>query len=201
MALYTLEEFASYVQSDVDTATATLLRDLATDAIRAATGQSLDEAESTLYLVPPDGTELVLPQLPATEPTQVKVNGEVVTDWFFSTDRLYRASGWQAFDTITGAPLRVEVTYTHGYATSPPELKRIALQAAARAYRNPAGLRSETIGSESYTYATETIPNLLELTAKEKREARRALGLGGAYTIDIDSSPGLVYDTDLRIWV
>lgn len=38
MALYTLEEFASYVQSDVDTATATLLRALVTGLIEAIDG-------------------------------------------------------------------------------------------------------------------------------------------------------------------
>lgn len=38
MALFTLEEFASYVQSDVDTATATLLRDLVTGLILDRTG-------------------------------------------------------------------------------------------------------------------------------------------------------------------
>lgn len=185
MPLYTLQEFADYLEADVNTARAELLRDLATDAIKAATGQSVDETTSTLLLAAPDGPELLLPQLPAQEPTEVKVDGVVVTDWTFTVDRLYRPQGWQAWDDVTGAPLRVEVTYTHGYATAPAEIKRIALQAAARAYQNPGGLRSETIGSETYTYAIETVSNTVQLTAQEKREARRALGMGGAYTIDL----------------
>lgn len=188
MDWFTVEEFASYVQGNVDTATATLLRDLATAALRSATGQYLDEVSETVSLTAPLGAELMLPQRPAQEPTSVKVNGVAVTDWTFLGDRLYRPSGWQAWDATTGAPLRVEVTYTHGYAVVPDELKRIGLQAAARAYRNPKGLRSETIGSESYTYATETVAASVELTAQEKREARRAVGVGGAYSIDLVST-------------
>jgi hypothetical protein len=47
VALYTLEEFASYVQSDVDTYTATLLRDLVTGLIDAAVGISFDPDAGT----------------------------------------------------------------------------------------------------------------------------------------------------------
>lgn len=124
MALYTLEEFASYVQSDVDTATALLLRDLATGAIGAATGLVVDDTNS--------------------------------------------------------------------------ELKRIALQAASRAYRNPGGLRQETIGSESYTYAAETVANEVALTPQEKREARRAVGIGGAFTVEL--VPPLSVDLADPLW-
>lgn len=44
MALYTLTEFASYVQSDVDTATALLLRDLVTGLIEAVDGNDYTTA-------------------------------------------------------------------------------------------------------------------------------------------------------------
>jgi hypothetical protein len=40
VAIYSLEEFASYVQSDVDTATASLLRDLVTGLIQAVDGNN-----------------------------------------------------------------------------------------------------------------------------------------------------------------
>ena len=48
MALYTLEEFASYVQSDVDTYTATLLRDLVTGLIDAVVGDTFDPDAGTV---------------------------------------------------------------------------------------------------------------------------------------------------------
>ena len=48
MALYTIEEFASYVQSDVDTYTATLLRDLVTGLIAGVVGDSFDPDAGTV---------------------------------------------------------------------------------------------------------------------------------------------------------
>lgn len=188
MSWFTLAEFNAYIQGDADATTEALLHDLAVGAVRAATGQYVDlVTDGVLNLVAPEGTDLMLPQLPAAEPTDVKVDGVTVTDWYFDTDRLIRPAGWLAYDDTTGAPLRVQVTYTSGYAAIPSDLKRIALQAAARAYRNPQGLRSETIGGESYVYAipaTGDIPDV-SLTKQEKREARRAVGLGGAYTVDL----------------
>jgi hypothetical protein len=47
VAIYTLEEFASYVQSDVDTATASLLRDLVTGLIELALGDDFNENAAT----------------------------------------------------------------------------------------------------------------------------------------------------------
>jgi hypothetical protein len=162
MAFATAAELASYLQMSVDTASAELVLDLASGAIRAATGQTIDRVTNNAAKVrAPRGYELVLPQRPADAPTLVKVGGVAVTDYSVDTDTagrtvLWRASGWLANDLITGAPMRVEVTYSHGYATIPSEVKRVCLQAAGRGYRNPEGLRSETIGAESYTYATET---------------------------------------------
>jgi hypothetical protein len=185
VALFTIQELADYLGTSVNDAQATLLRDLTLAAMRSVTGMTLSEVSDDVVLLPAsDSNWLSLPERPASEPTLVEVGGDPVTDWTFDTDRLYRSSGWQAWDSATGAPQRVRVTYTHGYQTFPDELKRIALQAAGRALINPSGLRSETIGSESYTYAIETVPNVVALTAQEKRELRRFFGSGGAYSID-----------------
>lgn len=178
----TAAELASFLQvPEVDTYTAELLLDAASAAIRLTAGQAVDEVtDDTVTLHAPYGPELRLPQRPASEPTVVEVAGETVTDWSFDgVDTLYRPSGWRAYDTVTGAPLRVSVTYTHGYASAdvPAELKRICLQAAGRAMVNPSGLRSETIGSESYTYATETAVQSVDLTEQEIKAVRQALGV------------------------
>jgi hypothetical protein len=79
VALYTLEEFASYVQSDVDTATADLLRELVTGLIEAVDG--------------------------------------------------------------------------HDYQTDVPSAaaKAVGLQAAARAYRNPGGISSQSEAIDDYS--------------------------------------------------
>lgn len=193
MAFATSADLAAYLQATVDSTTADLLLDLASDAIRAATGLTVDEVVADVVTVPaPSGVWLTLPEWPAAAPTEVRVDGGIITDWYAdvpadpaSRTRLYRAAGWEAVDAATGAPLRVQITYTHGYAAIPGEVKRVCLQAAARAYRNPAGLRSETIGSESYTYATPSngVAADVTLTDQERRDVRRALGVSSASSV------------------
>jgi hypothetical protein len=48
--LYTIEEFASYVQSDVDTATATLLRDLTEGVIGDVAGDTWDASTASVTI-------------------------------------------------------------------------------------------------------------------------------------------------------
>lgn len=51
----------------------------------------------------------------------------------------------------------VYVTYTHGYATVPADVRAIVLTLAGRVLTNPSDLRQESVGSVSVTYAAETI--------------------------------------------
>lgn len=182
MAFATASDLAAYLQTDVDTATANLLLDLATGAIQSATGQTIERVEDDeVTLRPSPGKPLVLPQRPADDPTVVEVDGDVVTDFTVITDglgrtALHRLEGWVSYDLVTNAPQRVSVTYSHGYDAIPAEIKRVCLQVAGRGYRNPEGLRSETVGSESYTYATETIAGV-DLTDAEVQACRHVLGL------------------------
>lgn len=187
MATFALAaDLASYLQATfttAQTATATLLLTLASDEIRSVTGQEVDRVtDDAVELDAPADRELVLPQRPADEPTLVKVDGIAVTDWTFRRDTLYRPAGWVARDT-NGVTLPVEVTYTHGWTTLPAELKRVTLQAAARAMRNPDGLREWQTGSESETFATETVALEVNLTDAEAKAVRRALGVPRRRTI------------------
>lgn len=199
MAFATASDLAAYLQRSgltaAQTATAELLLDLATAALQAAVGQRVElVTDDVLLLDAPTGAVLTIPERPALAPSLVRVEGVAVTDFTASVPTsplrpttLYRSSGWQAYDDTTGAPLPVEVTVTHGYSTIPSELKRLCLQAAGRAFRNPEGLRSETIGAESYVYAVPASGDVPDvgLTRSEVRQARRALGLGGAFTVDV----------------
>lgn len=199
MAFASAADLAAYLQRSgftaAQTATAELLLDLATSALQAATGQRVELVTDAVLLIDaPTGAVLTIPERPALAPSLVRVEGEAVTDYTVSVPSsplrpttLYRSSGWLAYDDTTGAPLPVEVTVTHGYATIPTELKRLCLQAAARAFRNPEGLRSETIGSEAYVYAIPASGDVPDvgLTRSEVRQARKALGMGGAFTLDV----------------
>lgn len=156
MPLYSLEEFASYVQSDVDTATATLLRDLALGALQAELGQVLTVVEDDVIEVAPDGWTLVLPELPVAAVSEVVdlATSDVVTGW-----TLNRGG-------VLGLPYlyaRVQVTYSHGYNAFPLAFKKVALQAAGRAYVNPTGEKSETIGGIAVSHGE------IELTDAERR--------------------------------
>ncbi|CAM5247716.1 hypothetical protein SSPIM334S_06287 [Streptomyces spiroverticillatus] len=51
----------------------------------------------------------------------------------------------------------VTVTYTHGYASVPGDVRAVVLTLAARVLNNPTDLRQESVGSVSVTYAAETI--------------------------------------------
>jgi hypothetical protein len=190
MAFATAEELASFLQeATVDTYTAEQLLDLASDAIRMATGQQIDRVTDDVVSLPaPYGTELVLLQRPADEPTAITVGADAVTDWSF--DGFYtltRPGGWLAWDSTSGALLPVSVTYSHGFTTIPKTIKGLCLQAAARAFRNPAGLRSSQRAVDDYsktdTYASETLPLSVDLTDGEVAQARRALGIHSAYVV------------------
>ena len=62
----------------------------------------------------------------------------------------------------------------------PPSAKAVVLSAAKRAYSNPEGLTTETIGP----YATGRTTGDVFLTRAEERALKRAAGRGGAYSID-----------------
>lgn len=191
MAFATAADLASYLQAaQVDTYTAELVLDMASDAIKTTTRQTVERVTDDTVLLPaPAGDALVLPDIPADAPSAVLVGGTAVTDYYVDTDRygrttLVRPAGWQAWDATTGTLRRVSVTYSHGYDPVPGEIKRVCLQAAARAYRNPEGLRSETTGSESYTYATETV-QAVDLTDDEVKAVRRAVGYPAAVSVPL----------------
>lgn len=184
-AFATTDDLTSFLQRPTLTGTAlaaaTLALDLASGAIRATAGQAIDRViDDVVTLAAPAAAELVLPERPADEPTDVQIEGATVTDWSFDgVDTLYRASGWRAYDDATGQLLRVRVTYSHGYATIPDEIRRVCLQVAARAMSNPKQLSGEGIGD----YQASGMPPV-DLTQPERRAVRRAVGSGRAFFVD-----------------
>ena len=151
--LFELSELASFVQSDLDQATATLARDLATGVVQDAIGQQIFRSQTTDRLPrhPIDPSVLVLPQKPldtAQTITCVGVeSGVTVTgnQYVIHGQRLVLKSGvWDE---------QVDVTYTHGFSTIPKVIKSVALACAARVVNNPSGIRSTSVGDVSVAYA------------------------------------------------
>lgn len=94
--------------------------------------------------------QVMLPQRPIVEVSEVAVNGTPTDDWQLDDNRLLlRSAPWTGRSTV-------RVTYTHGWDPVPGDIKAIVMQAANRALVNPEQIRSENVGGESTTYLIPT---------------------------------------------
>lgn len=167
----TPSDLASWLQQDVDTATATLLLASSSAAIRSFCGWSITEETVTGAVIDGSGgPDLWLPTKNLTAVASVTDDGVAQTngttfEWF-RTGRLTKVAGrW------TRKAKGVLATYTHGYPTGDPHLdlaKAVCLTAAARQMTNPAGLQSETVGGVSWTAASEGPDTASALTEAEQ---------------------------------
>ncbi len=161
--LITLEELASYVQDDVDTATATLAIEIATGVVQAATSQRLiyvADDPFTLYVDQYDtGHWLELPELPVTAFGSIQVGATAVADVTadLSRGRLYRRCGWRSPIVYPwNAPSTVSGIYSHGYQTGDRRLqlaRSLVLVLAGTVYSNPNGATREQIDDYAVQYA------------------------------------------------
>lgn len=175
--------------------------------VRAVARQDFDAVTGDQVTLPGGGREITLPQRPVTAVTAVVELAEVGDQEYPATegthyrrvdDRLIKPRpprlqpGMVPAQSVTWsrpwacglwAPW-VKVTYSHGYATPPPWLTTIVLDAAVVYATNPQGLRSETVGAESWTWATESLqaPTALLDTIKARLAAAGARR-GGAFSI------------------
>lgn len=100
--------------------------------------------------------QVLLPQRPVVEVTEVQVNGTVTADWWLDDGVLrVRSAPWQG---PPGAhrPPQVTVIYTHGWDPVPGDITAIVMQAANRVLVNPSQIRSHTVGGEATTYLIPT---------------------------------------------
>lgn len=161
--------------------------------VRAYTRQDITFVENDTVMLRGGERVLVLPQHPlfadASHPlTVVEVADFSGVEWEAVEDRdftrfgneLTRGHPWQAPTRLMGWPWsrvqgvwadRVRVTYSHGYQEVPDDILDVVLDLAATNLTNPQGLRSETVGGESITYASETIGNA-KLTRQHKEDLR-----------------------------
>lgn len=170
------------------------LLDDASAEIRAASGQMLSAVTGDVITIAATaGAELLLPQLPASEPSAVTVAGVPVTGWTFDGDRrLVRPGGWLIGNGYGGWS-RISVTYDHGYAAEsiPEYIVALCCKIAGRAYLNPEQLRSSTMTTGNYsegkTYGGDdaTIAGGVYITPAETRSLRRALGLPRAASVPV----------------
>lgn len=123
--------------------------------------------EETLELDGSRSPLLELPSLLVTAVAEVKVDDVVVTDFEWSrAGMLRRAAGW-------GAGWRsVQVTFTHGHAETPEDVRLAAIAAARREMVNPDNLRSESGPAYSRVF---TIPGTGEAYGAMLTKVEQAL--------------------------
>lgn len=154
--LITPSELASALQQDVDTATATLLIELATGKVQAAAGQRLVAGTDTITVDVPwgdCGVWLELPQRPIRSVASVLIDGVADTSWRLREQKLWRLNGWSLNSSY---PSQATVTYTRGYLAGSQGLqlaRGICLGLAMAGYGNPGGATSEAIDDYRVTYA------------------------------------------------
>ena len=148
----TAANLASYLQNDVDTASANLAITQAEALVRGYTRQTITTATSTAALLPinvgPAGYTVELPQRPVTAVTTVAVSGVTYVDgvdyaWDGTSNYIRLSVVEESTDSFAAAPV-ASVTYTHGYATAPGDVVAVALAVAiCRQMGWPLGARAE----------------------------------------------------------
>lgn len=163
-----LEYFLQVTISNIEAAEEAIVE--ATAAVRNYTRQTISRvANDALTLtIEPYRSLILLPELPVISVASVVEDGTTLaigddyrwTDYGRLTRRgsSYWNSNWQ----------EVVVTYTHGYATIPDDVKAVCARSAARRYQaglraaassGVAGVQAETIPDYAVTYSPETGPN------------------------------------------
>lgn len=160
-----------YLRQTLDAdALAVIATDAACQLVREFLNQDLDVATADVVSINGSGTDvLLLPELPVTAVTTVVLaltDGSSAETLVAGTD--YKVSLplgllFHLTNVWTRGRENVEVTYTHGYATVPSDIRLVALHVAARIYDHP-GVVQESTGSYSATYEAAG----LGLTAGEK---------------------------------
>lgn len=145
----TVDEFAGYLQRDVDTYTATVALTGVSGLVREFCGWPITRSE-TVHRVSGTGASIVsLPTLRLNSLIRVEVDGaELAPDAYtFSTEgQLYRPAGWPAgFANLT-------VEMDHGYDVTPDAVRLVVCALSARVYSNPEGLAGKSSGDGSRSY-------------------------------------------------
>lgn len=172
--LITVDELAAYLspQSPPDLSEDLLAAMAVAGAcarIRRHAEQELDYvADDTATFRASNDSRVILPELPVVAVDEVRVDGEVETDWELRSDGVVERVV-SASDVVYGMPTSrwsglIEVDYSHGYSTIPPELKLLAATLAARAYQQGIA-RQESTGSTAVTYS---VAAALDLSSGEE---------------------------------
>jgi hypothetical protein len=149
----TAVELASYLQKDLDTASATLVLQIASAEFSRVADTMWAPTDVTWTALGHGQTVLEPPYKPITAVAQVRVNGAVITGWSLVKGKLYRQTGFGVCGNFP--PDEVAVDLTHGLTAATDDVKGAVLEMAAQAYEVPVGaVVSESIDDYAVRYAT-----------------------------------------------
>ena len=158
MAMFaTTAELEDFADTSLTFTRAILAIELASSACESAAKSSnatIEQVVGDERTIDGSGTPVVtLPAWPVTAVTAITIGDDPVTDFSWSLNGvLERTSGvWPK------GRRNISVTFTHGFADVPSEIKLVALQVAARIVGNPQGLTQ--FGSDGVSGSFS--PNLL----------------------------------------
>jgi len=140
VSLATVDEMAQVCGPQDDAAAAQVWLDQSTAILQALTGQQLlPVTDERVLLDSPGGNVLLLPEVPVTAVTSVKVEGvEYQPDEYeWSTDGMLRLVGTCA--TWPAGYQKVEVVNSHGYEPIPADLALACASLACRLSRTSGG--------------------------------------------------------------
>lgn len=146
-------DLATLLRQDVDTASAQQALDLATGRIKSRTGQDFAAAAGDVIVLEGNNGLVRLPQRPVTAVTLVETSGGYAPLAYTAAPEGTMYSRIGAELTWLGCshwPALVRVTYDHGYATIPDDVRECCLELAREKYENPSGLGGETV--DDYTW-------------------------------------------------
>jgi hypothetical protein len=170
------DDLGDLLGEDLTTSDSALIAcDAACDVVRTEAEQTFNVVNYDEIILDGSGTDaLLLPERPVNGVDSVEVNGTAVDNWVLnSLGVLIRTESptiedwgdWPYLFRLTWPSGRqnITVTYDHGYADDdfPRDVRVVALQCAARIYSQAtsvaaAGVESETLGSYSISYATNS---------------------------------------------
>lgn len=153
----TVSDLASWLGTTIPNgdARATLLLQMASAAVQNRARQRLEFVAGDVVTLPGTYSDaLVLPERPVTAVSAVVIDGVALASTAYAWTRLGRL--WRVDGGSWGSPkTAVAVTYSHGFATIPDDIRGVCLSAAARAYENPAAVQAESVASYSVTHGAE----------------------------------------------
>ena len=170
----TIQDYQDLIQSELTGLAATAIDHAllaVSQAIRNTTEQTISLVEDDTIILNGNGREtMLLPQIPIVAVTQVTFTDRnaVVTD-VTADIKLYDAAAgiifhptphWGCDDCFPWGVQNVTVTYTHGYATIPDDLKNVTILAAKHLVQQgltATNLQSQTVGPFTDVYQTSSV--------------------------------------------